>query len=399
MAVPKDLSRDFILCLIVQFIVSLVICILIPALPIYLSRFEAKEAEIGLLVGIFSISSLILRPIVGRAVLKTPERSFMVAGACLYIVCSIGYVLARPVWPLLVVRVLHGIGLGLFSTAIFTLVARITPETHRGQLISYFYLSGNLSFALGPYFGVILLNRFTFNVLFLVCAGFSIGALLITLKLEKGEVPALGVRSPKVKTLLVREAVPPAVVAFMLNVIWGTLSAFIPLYALKRGVSNPGVFFIFLAITLILGRMLGGRLLDIYDRKRIIFPCLITIVLSLILLIFSTTTAMFIVVAVVLGTGWAFIYPSLMIFAIEQAGPAQGPAMGTFTAIADLGAGFGPMIMGTLLQWTNYPVMFSGLALTGIINFFFFYHTIGKKEEKGTPVQSAGFRKEEDTPG
>ena len=226
-------------------------------------------------------------------------------------------------------------------------MARITPETHRGQLISYFYLSGNLSFALGPYFGVLLLNWFPFTVLFLVCACLSAGSLLITLRLGKGDVPDLEIPSLKLETLLAREAVPPAVVAFMLNVIWGTLSAFIPLYALKRGISNPGIFFVFLAITLILGRMLGGRLLDVYDRKRIIFPCLITIVLSLILLVFSGTSSMLIVVAVILGTGWAFIYPSLMIFAIEQAGLAQGLAMGTFTAIADLGAGIGPMIMDT----------------------------------------------------
>jgi MFS family permease len=379
MTTSKVISRDFILSLLVQFMSSLVLCILIPALPIYLSRFRAREAEIGLLVGVFSIASLILRPIVGRALLRTPERKFMVAGAFLYVFASIAYLLAPPFWPLLTARVLHGIGLGLFSTAIFTLVARITPETHRGQLISYFYLSGNLAFALGPYFGVLLINRFSFVVLFSVCAGLSLGSLYITLKLGKRDVLSPADQPFKVQTLLTRAAIPPAVIAFMLNVIWGTLSAFIPLYALERGISNPGVFFIFLAITLILGRTLGGRLLDIYDRKRVIFPCLITIVLSLVLLIFSTTVPMFILVAVVLGAGWAFVYPSLMIFAIEQAGPAQGPAMGTFTAIADLGAGIGPMIMGTVLQWAGYPVMFSCLAFTGILNFFYFYFVIGKK--------------------
>ncbi len=386
MTTSKIFKRDFILSLLVQFMSSLVLCILIPALPIYLSKFQAREAEIGLLVGVFSIASLILRPIVGRALLKIPERQFMIAGAFLYVFASIAYLWAPPFWPLLAARVVHGIGLGLFSTAIFTLVARITPETHRGQLISYFYLSGNLAFALGPYFGILFINRFDFNrfsfiLLFSVCAVLSLGSLLITLKLGKRDVPPLADQSFKVQTLLNRAAIPPAVIAFMLNVIWGTLSAFIPLYALERGISNPGVFFIFLAITLILGRTLGGRLLDIYDRKRVIFPCLITIVLSLILLIFSTTVPMFILVAVVLGSGWAFLYPSLMIFAIEQAGPgpAQGPAMGTFTAIADLGAGIGPIVMGTVLQWAGYPFMLSCLAFTGILNFFYFYFVIGKK--------------------
>jgi len=387
MTTSKIISRDFILSLLVQFMSSLVLCILIPALPIYLSRFEAREAEIGLLVGIFSIASLILRPIVGRALLRTPERKFMIIGASLYVFASIAYLLAPPFWPLLIARMLHGTGLGFFSTAIFTLVARITPESHRGQLISYFYLSGNLAFALGPYFGVLLINRFSFFLLFSVCAGLSLGSLFISLKLGKREVFCRTDQPLRVQTLLTRAAIPPSIVAFMLNVIWGALSAFIPLYALKRGISNPGVFFIFLAITLILGRMLGGRLLDIYDRKTVIFPCLITITLALVLLIFSTTVSMFILVAVILGTGWAFVYPSLMIFAIEKAGPAQGPAMATFTAIADLGAGVGPMIMGTLLQWTNYPFMFSCLALTGGINFFYFHYAIGRREKK---VQVSG---------
>jgi len=169
----KILSRDFILCFFAQFTFSCVFSILTPTLPIYLSNFGAKEAEIGFLVGIFSVSSLVLRPIVGRALLTTGERSYMAAGALLYILSSVAYLLAPPFWPLLVVRVFHGIGLALFSTAIFTLVAHITPDTHRGQLISYFYLAGNLAFALAPYFGMLIINRFQFVVLFLACTGLS----------------------------------------------------------------------------------------------------------------------------------------------------------------------------------------------------------------------------------
>jgi MFS family permease len=82
---------------------------------------------------------------------------------------------------------------------------------------------------------------------------------------------------------------------------------------------------------------------------------------------------------VIFGTGWALLYPSLLIYAIENAGSAQGPAMGTFTALADLGTGIGPMIMGIILQWTSYPIIFSCLTLTGVINFLYFYYAIGKK--------------------
>jgi MFS family permease len=176
-----------------------------------------------------------------------------------------------------------------------------------------------------------------------------------------------------------REVLPSAIMAFLLNVIWGSLGAFFPLYALRHGVSNPGIVFAFVAITLILGRSLGGRILDIYEREKVIIPCLIVVIISIVILTFSTTLPMFILVAIIFGTGWAFLYPSLVVYAVENSGPARGPAMGTFTALADLGAGIGPMIMGLILEWTNYPMMFILLALIGAINFLYFRYTIRKK--------------------
>ncbi len=379
MTLQKILSRDFVLCFFAQFAFSSVFAILVPTIPIYLSRFEAKEAEIGFLVGILSFSSLILRPVVGKALLNIPEKKFMITGAFLYIFSSIAYLLAPPFWPFLAVRIFHGIGLALFNTAIFTLVANITPEMHRGQLISYFYLSGNMSFALGPYFGLVLINRYNFVILFLVCTGLSLCSLLITTKLGKREGIPMENQPLKIQTVLSREALPPSIIAFMLNIIWGALTAFFPLYALRHGVSNPGIFFVFLAITLILGRTLGGKILDIYDRKKVIIPCLTAIIISLAILTFSTTLSMFILVAVVLGTGWALLYPSLLIYAIENADFDRGPAMGTFTGLADLGLCIGPMIMGVVIQRTSYPMMFFCLTLIGVINILYFHYAIGKK--------------------
>ena len=56
MATQKILTRDFVLCFFAQFTFSSVFYVLIPTLPIYLSRLGAKEAEIGVLIGVFSVS-------------------------------------------------------------------------------------------------------------------------------------------------------------------------------------------------------------------------------------------------------------------------------------------------------------------------------------------------------
>jgi hypothetical protein len=48
--------------------------IVLPTLPIYLSQSGSKEVEIRVLMGILAVSSLILRPLVGRALLRIPEQ-------------------------------------------------------------------------------------------------------------------------------------------------------------------------------------------------------------------------------------------------------------------------------------------------------------------------------------
>ena len=379
MAMQKIFTRDFVLSFFAQFAFSSVFFILIPTIPIYLSRLGSKEAEIGVLVGVFSVSSLVLRPFVGRALLKIPERSFMIAGALLYAFSSIAYLIAKPFWPLLIVRIFQGIGLALFATASFTLVTRISPEARRGQSIGYFYLAINIAFALAPLFGVAIVNLFDFPILFLVCTGLSLCSLFITLKLERTKIESLEVQSIRNQPFVSREALPSSIMSFMGSMIWGAVTAFFPLYALGQGVSNPGLFFAALAITLILARSLGGKILDIYAREKVILPCLLAQIIAMSILIFSTTLPMFILVAVIWGMGTAFFYPALVAYVIDLAGPSRGPAIGTYMALSDFGAGMGSVIMGIVLQLTNYPIMFLCLAFTGVINLLYFYFAVRKK--------------------
>jgi predicted MFS family arabinose efflux permease len=302
----------------------------------------------------------------------------MIAGASIYVLSSIAYLLAPPFWPFLMVRIIHGIGLALFATASFTFIANISPEAHRGQSLSYFYLAINIAFVLGPYLGMLIINLLNFTTLFLVCTGLSTCSLFITLKLGRRQGVTID-QSLQTQPILSREALPPAIMAFMVNIIWGALTAFFPLYALSHGITNPGLFFGVLAIVHVLGRSLGGKIFDLYSREKVIFPCLIAYIIAMSVLIFSKTLTMFILVAVIWGIGNAFLYPTLVVFALDRAGSAPGPAMGTFTAVADLGSGMGSVIMGIILQWTSYPIMFFCLALIGVLNLLYFYFLSRKK--------------------
>src|SRR4030065_251539 len=108
---------------------------------------------------------------------KILTRDFILSFFAHVALSSAAYLFAKPFWPFLVVRIFQGIGLALFATASFTLVARISPLAHRGQSLSYFYLAINIAFALAPSFGMALINHFNFPILFIVCAGLSLGSL------------------------------------------------------------------------------------------------------------------------------------------------------------------------------------------------------------------------------
>jgi len=118
--------------------------------------------------------------------------------------------------------------------------------------------------------------------------------------------------------------------------------------------------------------------LDLYSREKIIMPSIFPYIISMIILAFSKTFSMFMVVAIVYGIGPAFLIPALMAYAVERGG-APGPTMGTFNAMNDLGISLGPLIMGIVVQFTNYPVMFICLAIIGFINLNYFYFSVRKK--------------------
>jgi MFS family permease len=379
MTLRKILSREFILCFFSQFAFTSVFHILVPTIPIYLSKSGSTEVEIGILIGALGISSLVLRPIVGKKLSQIREKKFMLAGAILFAVTSIAYMLTPPFWPFLLVRVFQGIGTAFFFTASIALITHITPEAYRGQSLGYFFLSFNISMALAPIIGMFLINQFSFDVLFSVCAVLSLCSLWIASKLSRKQPESIDPLPTEVRSSFGFKALSPILLYFMVHMIFGALMAFFPLHAINQGVANPGLFFTAYAFIMISGRVFGGRVFDIQKREKVILPCIIAFILAMTLLAFSKSLEMFILVAVIAALGHAFLVPSLFAFVLDLVGTSHGTAIGWLTAMGDLGLGLGPMIMGVVLRLTDFPTMFLSLALTGLIGLAYFYFFVRGK--------------------
>jgi hypothetical protein len=80
-----------------------------------------------------------------------------------------------------------------------------------------------------------VINHYSFTLLFLICAGLSLCALLVSCQM-KGPKDVLPVNTPVEKAPIIdRKMITPSITVFLQNVVWGSLMAFFPLYAVQCG--------------------------------------------------------------------------------------------------------------------------------------------------------------------
>ncbi|HEX2964235.1 MAG TPA: MFS transporter, partial [Syntrophorhabdaceae bacterium] len=83
-SIKKLFTRDFSLGFLAFLVFLTAMSALFPTLPIFLARLGSSEREIGVLVGVSSVSSLISRFLAGGALTKYSEKKVMVFGALLF---------------------------------------------------------------------------------------------------------------------------------------------------------------------------------------------------------------------------------------------------------------------------------------------------------------------------
>ena len=377
-------TRDFVFSFLSLFGFLSAIYALYPTLPIYLEKLDFSVREIGIVIGVYGVSSLAFRFVVGGALLRYSEKKIMMAGSLLSLISFIASVVFRSFWPFFIIRFLQGVALATIDTAALAFVIKVMPQTHRGQGMGYFLLAPTFALAVAPSFGMWLVNHYDFTTLFLACAGFSVCTFLFSWQLKKDETVSSEADTAAQQGLFFEsKVIVPAMTNFLQSFVWGAISAFFPLYAVKCGISNPGYFFTAIAVMLLLGRTIGGRILDLYSKEKIILTVLAMYMIVMIVLSFSRSLPLFIFAGLFWGTASAFFYPATIAHALEYAGSSSGAAVGTVRAIMDLGMALGPVVMGAVLPLIDYRAMFLCLAFICLADlaYFEFYVRRGRAEK------------------
>ncbi|SCM79158.1 Arabinose efflux permease family protein [uncultured Sporomusa sp.] len=370
-------SKNFILITTISFFTMVGFQMLLPTLPVYAIKLGGTSASAGLVIGIFTISSVIIRPFVGYALDRYGRKLIIMAGLLLFAICVLSYTWAWSLTVLLLLRFLHGFTWGVTSTATNTTATDIIPKSRLGEGMGYYGLAGTLSMALAPALGLWVLSQYDFSTMFLTSFLMCTLAIILSLPIQY--------QSPSKDKITFRfietSAVNATIIILLITMTYGAIVSFIALYAAERGITNIGSFFTVYAVFLAITRPFSGKIADKKGFDFVIIPGIILIIFAMGCLYIANQLGIFLLAAAIYGVGFGMVSPSLQALSVMNA-PAnrRGTANGTFFTGFDLGIGISSILWGAVAQVTGYSFMFLYTILPCLLALFIYKSSAGVKQ-------------------
>ncbi len=378
----KIWTKDFILICFANFFIFLGFQMTLPTLPLFVEQLGGNDQLIGLVVGIFTFSALLLRPYAGHA-LESKGRSFVyLIGLAIFVVSvgSVGFV--TSMFMLFLLRIIQGVGWGFSTTASGTIATDIVPATRRGEGLGFYGLSGNIALALGPSLGLALAGVISFKLLFLLCGVLGLLALFMASKIHYKEVEKNTVAVKAKWDLYERSALQPSMLLFFITVTFGGIATFLPLYSAQKGVAGIEWYFLIYALFLMLTRTFSGQLYDRKGHQAVFIPGAVMILIAMFLLAWLPNSLILYMAAALYGLGFGSIQPALQAWAVEKAQPnRKGMANATFFSFFDLGVGIGAIVFGQIGHIFGYSSIYITSAISVFISILLYLYLLLKTKQ------------------
>ncbi|MCJ8008322.1 MFS transporter [Lederbergia wuyishanensis] len=375
----KIWTRDFILICLSNFCVFLGFQMTLPTLPLFVEQLGGNDQLIGIVVGIFTFSALLIRPNAGHS-LETKGRRFVYLTGLGIFVFSVGtFGFVKSLLFLFIMRIIQGLGWGFSTTASGTIATDLIPANKRGEGMGYYGLSGNIALAFGPSLGLALVGVISFTQLFLICAILGLLALLLssTIRFKKVEAKA----TPPVKKwdFYEKSALPPSLLLFFITVTFGGIASFLPLYSAQKGIEGIQWYFLLYAVALMVTRTFAGKLYDSRGHKAVFLPGTLLILVSMLLLSWLPNSTILFTAAVLYGLGFGTVQPALQAWSVkESSANRRGMANATFFSFFDLGVGIGAIAFGQIGHWLGYSSIYMVAAISVLCSILLYFYIVMK---------------------
>ncbi|WP_025784418.1 MFS transporter [Sporosarcina sp. D27] len=381
-------TKDFIFISIINFFIMIVMYMLIVTIaPFAVDEYGASASMAGLVSGIFIIGTLSARLATGRVIESIGSRRILLIGMIISVIAIALYFTAHSLPILLLVRFIHGIGLGIASTATGTMVAQIIPPSRRGEGIGYFSLSTVLATAIGPFFGIYLSQHADFTWIFAFSLVLSIIGLGMFFFVDKRpEEAPQEISEPKnapkgLANYIEKSAIPIAVITLLAGIAYSGVLSFLSFYAKEANlVDTASFFFLVYAIAILVSRPFSGKLLDRKGGTFVVVPALILFAGGLLLLSQTHTGIILLIAGAIIGLGFGNFQSCAQAIALIGVPIKRiGIATSTFYIFLDFGFGLGPYFLGgvaTAFGYRDLYMILSGLIVVALI----LYLLIGRKK-------------------
>ena len=333
----------------------------IPVTPLFAhGPLGADPAGVGLVVGAFSVTALILRPYAGRMTDRWGRRQPLVLGALACAIVLAGHAFVDSLAVLVGLRLLLGVAEAFFFVAGFAAVADLAPPGRAGEALSFNSLSLYLGIALGPLLGHWLLDQGGFGLAWIGGAALALAAAALAWRLpetmRRDETPG----ATDTPGFLHRAAIAPSLVLFAAIAGMGGFFAFVAIYATEDlGLDGTGGVLLLFGAIVVTTRIVFAKLPDRVPPFRLGAIALALCAAGLAIAGGFPSVAGLVVGSALLAIGVAFTTPAVFaaIFARVPASE-RGAASGTASLFIDLGFGGGPMLLGIVAGSAGIPAAF-----------------------------------------
>jgi predicted MFS family arabinose efflux permease len=361
-------NKTYVLQLLINTIAYFSFQTLAPILPLYATRFDATESQIGFLAASVSLAALFIRPVSGLAADRCDSGRvirFVQFASALVIV---SYIVIPNIPILIVSRFCHGILFGIGSTVVMAAVVRVIPEAQMGRGIGLLGMTSIGSQAAAPALGIAISDRFGYPVLFSITAAVAAFAGVLIFAVRSQPPPAAGLAREGKRTalgdLFAFETLGLTVLACFFTTAPSTITNFLVVFGKDRGIEGVGYYFTIYAAVLIGVRSFGGVLIDRCPFRRIVYVCTALCIAGLVLVGAAGSFAPLAAAAVLLGAGYGIGQPAIQT-AILRGVPEERRGVAGATVYLGMDAAYvgGSVAMGFIAEAFGYAAGFFALCI------------------------------------
>lgn len=350
------------------------------ALPLRVTELGGNKIEVGLLFSVVTVTAAGLSLPAGFLTDRFGKRNVLLVSILVGGISQLGLGVSSAVAPMYLWQALAGVGGAASQAALMATLVDLVPSSKVGRAMGWLTLAFQVGFLVGPSTAGLALQWFNLQAVITASAGLFVPALVLTAaaippsrRIDTGWNIAAPLRQ------ITRQRAFVVASAGMLGatLLWGTLQAYLPLFAkeqLRLAPAQIGYLIAIQAVANGLTRIPGGWLVDRLPRRGPLVVVGISFYAASIALLphvtgFWTTTAVLVASVPLLATTYLALG---VVFSNLSTAETRGVAMGLYGMVLYLGLGAGPAVFGSVMEHSGYVAGFTacaiaGLALAGVV--------------------------------